>query len=111
MIEFQEGLSWDDYKKAIEEDIKFKMSSKWSLGFNDRGLGHGDIGIIILKEKEEMEFDKFEKDLEDVEEFTQEQLKEFRQLCKAKTPVVVIPNIPKEIAEHLIELHNNSLKG
>jgi hypothetical protein len=36
--------------RMVREEVeKFENNckKKWALGFNDRGLGHGDFGIII----------------------------------------------------------------
>lgn len=51
------------------------IESEWALGFNDRGMGHGDYGIIV-------------KD----------------------TEKLVIGTIDRELAEHIINLHNKYLE-
>jgi hypothetical protein len=51
------------------------LHKKWTLGFKDRGLGHGDYAVVTVK----------------------------------NALVVECPN--KEIAEHIIEIHNAYLEG
>lgn len=42
-------IALDDPKAlgVCEEVIRGILTAKWALGFRDRGLGHGDYGVII----------------------------------------------------------------
>lgn len=37
----------DGYQKLIDAELDKFLNSEWAIGFNDRGMGHGDHAIII----------------------------------------------------------------
>lgn len=63
--------------KEHEEKLKRQLFCRWTLGFKDRGMGHGDWAVVTTGEVGKLEV------------------------------IVECPN--KEIAEHIIELHNARL--
>ena len=62
------------------EDI---ITSKWAIGFHDRGLGHGDYGVIVAQTEEEIE--------------------------RCDAPTLVLPKLSRELAEHIVEAHNKTV--
>jgi len=65
------------------------LHSEWFLGFHDRGLGHGDFAVVT---EENMPIVKCGDTL---------------QSTLSGKPAITTG---KELAEHIIELHNCSLK-
>ena len=61
------------------------LKQKWALGFSDRGLGRGDYGII-------------------------EELPEGNDEDLGVPTTLVIERLDRELAEHIIELHNQALE-
>lgn len=41
--------SWDQAVEDLKKKEKKMLSSVWDIGFRDRGLGHGDFGVIVKK--------------------------------------------------------------
>ena len=58
------------------------LSKEWELGWRDRGLGYGDV-CVITKPK--------------------------HGVCSGGELVIDCFTIPKEICEHIIALHNQSI--
>ena len=88
-------------KAMIEEyEAPFKkiITQKWAIGFNDRGMGHGDYGIVV---------DRHEPTEEEFDEMSKEEILEFH----SKPPTFVAGPLPKIIVEHIIEVHNASIEG
>lgn len=67
--------SWKAEIAKIQAKEKRILRCKWAIGFRDRGLGHGDYGIVLARSNE---------------------------------LVLECPN--RAMAEHLIEVHNASIK-
>jgi len=61
-------------KKIIPAQVQPVVMLKWTLGFHDRFMGHGDYGIITEKGE------------------------------------LVVSLVDRELAEHIIRMHNDSLK-
>lgn len=88
-----------DVVKEYEERTQRMLTKEWVVGFKDRGMGHGDYGVVIPVENELSD--------EELEKLSHEELKCY--FSEVRIPELVIPNIPRELAEHLVELHNKSL--
>lgn len=73
-------MAISDAVKAYEAELKRRLEGKWAVGFMDRGHGHGSFAVI----------------LEEDEVATEEN---FCLKCQ-----------DQEMAEHIVELHNESLK-
>jgi len=63
------------FARRTDRRIKKLLNSEWIVGFQDRGMGHGNFGIITKKKG-----------------------------------LLITQEIPKEIAEHIVEIHNYELK-
>jgi hypothetical protein len=61
------------------------LKQKWTLGFNDRGHGHGDYGVIVAPPEEH-----------------DPEVLHFGE--------VIVEQLDKELADHLIKLHNQDLE-
>ena len=86
---------WDKWIEQHEAPFKELITQKWGVGFNDRGMGHGDYGIVVdTPEITDEEFDKMTE-----EEITKSNV----------PPVLVIGPLDKIVAEHIVEVHNASL--
>ena len=68
------------------------LKKKWALGFNDRGMGRGDYGVIEEPPEDE------QTDRTDA------------VLMEIIVPALIIPQLDREVAEHIIELHNQDLE-
>lgn len=64
-------LPFEEQEKLWSQKSEKIIAAKWALGFNDRGHGNGDYGIILEESGE-----------------------------------LVIANCGREVAEHIIQLHN-----
>ena len=69
---------WEEHQKQI-------LASEWTVGFHDRGMGHGDFGVILEQTTEEIE--------------------------SLAAPIVVVKCETKELAEHIALAHNEKLKA
>jgi len=87
------------WAKAIVEEyeapFKKMITQKWAIGFNDRGMGHGDYGIVV--DTPEPNYDEMSE-----EEIIKDNL---------TRPTFVAGPLPKIIVEHIIEVHNASIEG
>ena len=92
--------SWYPLFRLQRRKPKIIMSNKWALGFHDRGHGHGDFGVILEEPCQEwLDF------LKDVENIGNGNLKEW--LAKP----FVIKCSERDVAKHIVDLHNASLGG
>ncbi len=65
----------DEESQTIgQSDLSALLCVYWTLGFHDRGHGHGDFGVITVDEEK-----------------------------------VVLERIGRDLAEHIIKLHNDAL--
>ena len=53
MVNLMEGFTGDGWAEEYDRRIKLIRESRWSLGFKDRGLGHGDFGVLYKLDGED----------------------------------------------------------
>ena len=68
--------TWDEFGQETERRMQELLKKEWSVGFKDRGLGHGDYAVIIKTDGDEIPL-----------------------------VVVECGNFPA-VAEHIVEAHN-----
>ena len=91
-----------------EEKIKRRLASEWAIGFNDRGHGHGDYAVIVKQEEVEDPLEGLTDD-EIEEQYTDEEILEiYRKMNPEPELVVKCPDY--DTAEHIVKIHNDSLK-
>lgn len=69
----------------------YVLSQQWAVGFNDRGMGAGDYAAILLKD-----------DFVYPESCTEAVIGYYKNFA------IKCPN--RAVVEHVVELHNESLK-
>ena len=68
------------------------LKKKWALGFHDRGMGHGDYGVIEeLPEGEQTD-------------------RTDEELLRIVVPALIIERLDRELCEHIIKLHTQALE-
>jgi hypothetical protein len=70
-----EELYWKRMLEQYSAQQLLILQTPWAVGFRDRGMGHGDYGVVT------------------------------------EDDALVCPCDSKEVAEHICELHNATLKG
>jgi hypothetical protein len=80
-LEGLEGLTLDEAAEAIEQREKQQLEKPWHVGFKDRGHGHGDYAVLVTGEDPESYFS-----------------------------LVAEVKCGEQAAQHIVDLHNRSLK-
>lgn len=106
----------DEFDKAEQH----KINSRWAVGWKDRGLGHGDYGIVV-EQPEELDEDERENAAAKLFE-------EYHRVCEEKgkdeglkflitahpylaPPILIAENITSEkLAQHIVDAHNQTLE-
>ncbi len=87
----------------IFKEMDSVIKAEWAVGFHDRGHGHGDFGVITREKTFEERYDEIPED-----QMTDELGREI--LDSTLFPLTIVQCPSQEIAEHIVNLHNESLK-
>lgn len=122
----KKGLPMDEITQVVK-DYEAKqqalMNARWAVGFHDRGMGHGDFGVIaegggfkVVWEcpccgtkfqdsgmEDELPCPNCGDDLVDVEDLKSDIIENPGGELIVKCP-------SREIADHIVELHNQGLR-
>lgn len=82
------------------------LDKEWSVGFNDRGMGRGDFAVIVKYNTLESLLEVVDDDDPDLESKMKKIIDEYDW----SPPKVIVKCNSKELAEHIVHLHNKSLK-
>ncbi|MHA2428624.1 MAG: hypothetical protein ACXADB_11430 [Candidatus Hermodarchaeia archaeon] len=98
VLEENRGRSMDELHEEIDKAICEILSQEWAVGAMDRGHGHYSYAVIV---KEPDPADRLENE---TDEEMLERLRHYRP-----PQLIVKCGAIKELAEHIVEIHNKGL--
>ncbi len=83
------------------------MEEEWSVGYMDRGMGHGSYAVVLVDSKGKKEVPGL---FDDLETLTEEEMEIVREESRKIQKTVLVAKCDlREIAEDIVENHNKSL--